>query len=262
MINVAGQVQNSPPDVEPHEAVIADLVFAELKPYLVSRATRSCSLCALVRTVDACVRKRTERVIALSMNAAMADSWVFLSANRQSAEGERRPSGGQALRVQGRSPQHCRDLPRQDRQDHLPGRHVGGPLSRVSVPSPALPSRRASLRCIRLVLARSAADTCLHHILLNRDCVPRPLPRRHMDVVPADPATWDRNPFKFVREGDAVYGRGTTDCLGHVALVTCLLAKVCDGAVWRDFLHSLSRCSSLLHTTAVVLKGSFCHSRN
>ena len=42
----------------------------------------------------------------------------------------------------------------------------------------------------------------------------------HLDVVPADPETWDRNPFKLCVEGDKLYGRGTTDCLGHVALVT------------------------------------------
>ena len=50
----------------------------------------------------------------------------------------------------------------------------------------------------------------------------------HMDVVPANPETWQRDPFKLVREGDRLYGRGTTDCLGHVCLITrlmCDLAK-------------------------------------
>lgn len=42
----------------------------------------------------------------------------------------------------------------------------------------------------------------------------------HLDVVPADPATWERDPFKLTIEGDHLYGRGTTDCLGHVALLT------------------------------------------
>jgi len=42
----------------------------------------------------------------------------------------------------------------------------------------------------------------------------------HMDVVPANPDEWDFNPFEFSIEGDQVRGRGTTDCLGHVALLT------------------------------------------
>ena len=42
----------------------------------------------------------------------------------------------------------------------------------------------------------------------------------HLDVVPANPINWDRNPFKLERDGDILYGRGTTDCLGHVALLT------------------------------------------
>lgn len=42
----------------------------------------------------------------------------------------------------------------------------------------------------------------------------------HFDVVPADPAGWTRDPFKLTIEGDMLYGRGTTDCLGHVCLLT------------------------------------------
>ncbi len=42
----------------------------------------------------------------------------------------------------------------------------------------------------------------------------------HMDVVPANPESWERDPFTLTIEGDRLYGRGTTDCLGHVALIT------------------------------------------
>ena len=46
----------------------------------------------------------------------------------------------------------------------------------------------------------------------------------HMDVVPADPKTWNKNPFEMTvskEEGQTkCWGRGTTDCLGHVALLT------------------------------------------
>ncbi|EEY70442.1 uncharacterized protein PITG_05858 [Phytophthora infestans T30-4] len=42
----------------------------------------------------------------------------------------------------------------------------------------------------------------------------------HMDVVPSNPEGWERDPFTLTVEGDNLYGRGTTDCLGHVALMT------------------------------------------
>lgn len=38
-----------------------------------------------------------------------------------------------------------------------------------------------------------------------------------MDVVPANPENWERDPFKLTVEGDKLYGRGTTDCLSHVS---------------------------------------------
>ncbi|XP_073132950.1 acetylornithine deacetylase [Henckelia pumila] len=45
----------------------------------------------------------------------------------------------------------------------------------------------------------------------------------HMDVVTANPSDWDFDPFSLSIEGDKLRGRGTTDCLGHVALVTELM---------------------------------------
>lgn len=50
----------------------------------------------------------------------------------------------------------------------------------------------------------------------------------HLDVVPANPETWDRDPFTCTREGDNFYGRGTTDCLGHVAMVTEFLLQLAE----------------------------------
>lgn len=46
----------------------------------------------------------------------------------------------------------------------------------------------------------------------------------HLDVVHANPAVWDRDPFKLQVDGDMMYGRGTTDCLGHCALLTQIFA--------------------------------------
>lgn len=48
----------------------------------------------------------------------------------------------------------------------------------------------------------------------------------HLDVVTADPNTWDRDPFSLSIDGDNLYGRGTTDCLGHVALLTDLMVNL------------------------------------
>ena len=51
----------------------------------------------------------------------------------------------------------------------------------------------------------------------------------HLDVVQADPSGWIRDPFHLYRDDDVLYGRGTTDCLGHIALLTdfiCILAEL------------------------------------
>nr|XP_048319826.1 acetylornithine deacetylase isoform X2 [Ziziphus jujuba var. spinosa] len=48
----------------------------------------------------------------------------------------------------------------------------------------------------------------------------------HMDVVTANPNDWEFDPFSLSIDGDKLCGRGTTDCLGHVALVTELMKKL------------------------------------
>ncbi|KAI5642011.1 hypothetical protein M9H77_00208 [Catharanthus roseus] len=48
----------------------------------------------------------------------------------------------------------------------------------------------------------------------------------HTDVVTADPSKWEFYPFSLSIDGDRLQGRGTTDCLGHVALVTELMKKL------------------------------------
>lgn len=50
----------------------------------------------------------------------------------------------------------------------------------------------------------------------------------HLDVVPANPEEWKRNPFELTQEGDKLYGRGTTDCLGHVSLLTTMLTFLAE----------------------------------
>lgn len=44
----------------------------------------------------------------------------------------------------------------------------------------------------------------------------------HTDVVPVDGQDWTRDPFRLTREGERVYGRGTTDMKGYVASALAL----------------------------------------
>ncbi len=53
----------------------------------------------------------------------------------------------------------------------------------------------------------------------------------HFDVVPADKVVegWEREPFElWVGEDGTLYGRGVTDCLGHVAVLTDFLAQLAE----------------------------------
>ncbi len=59
----------------------------------------------------------------------------------------------------------------------------------------------------------------------------------HLDVVPADPKDWQRPPFELQIAGDRLYGRGVTDCLGHVAVLTDLFAQLAESEVELD--HSV-----------------------
>jgi acetylornithine deacetylase/succinyl-diaminopimelate desuccinylase-like protein len=56
----------------------------------------------------------------------------------------------------------------------------------------------------------------------------------HFDVVPADEKAegWERSPFALWEgPGGLLYGRGVTDCLGHVAVITDLLAQLAERGV-------------------------------
>ena len=56
----------------------------------------------------------------------------------------------------------------------------------------------------------------------------------HLDVVPADPTEWQRPPFQLQIEGERLYGRGVTECLGHVAVLTDLFAQLAERQVELD----------------------------
>jgi len=50
----------------------------------------------------------------------------------------------------------------------------------------------------------------------------------HFDVVPADPGSWEFDPFTLERDGDQLKGRGTTGCLGNVAILANFMAALAE----------------------------------
>lgn len=56
----------------------------------------------------------------------------------------------------------------------------------------------------------------------------------HLDVVPADPEEWQRPPFELQIDHDRLYGRGVTDCLGHVAVLTELFRQLAQSQLSLD----------------------------
>jgi acetylornithine deacetylase len=55
----------------------------------------------------------------------------------------------------------------------------------------------------------------------------------HLDVVPADEPGWESDPFELVERGGRLYGRGTADMKGFVALATNRLAALRDDELER-----------------------------
>ena len=52
----------------------------------------------------------------------------------------------------------------------------------------------------------------------------------HLDVVPANPASWSRDPFVLYKENERLYGRGTVDMKGFLAIVLAMVPAFQDAA--------------------------------
>ena len=48
----------------------------------------------------------------------------------------------------------------------------------------------------------------------------------HTDVVPVEGQNWSTNPFKLIRKGDKLFGRGTSDMKGFIAVVLSLIKDI------------------------------------
>ena len=55
----------------------------------------------------------------------------------------------------------------------------------------------------------------------------------HTDVVPVEGQVWTKDPFKLTRDGDRLFGRGTTDMKGFVASIT-MICCIRSLASFRD----------------------------
>ncbi len=62
----------------------------------------------------------------------------------------------------------------------------------------------------------------------------------HTDVVPVEGQPWTRDPFRLTREGDKVYGRGTTDMKGYVASILSLADRAAQADLREPLKITLS----------------------
>ena len=62
----------------------------------------------------------------------------------------------------------------------------------------------------------------------------------HTDVVPTEGQDWTRDPFRLTREGDRLYGRGTTDMKGYLAAMLALADRASNADLQEPLKLSIS----------------------
>ena len=62
----------------------------------------------------------------------------------------------------------------------------------------------------------------------------------HSDVVPVDGQPWDTDPFDLIRVGDKVFGRGTTDMKGFLAVALALVPEMTAAPLTRPIHFAIS----------------------
>ncbi|WP_377293389.1 acetylornithine deacetylase [Rhizobium sp. SG2393] len=76
------------------------------------------------------------------------------------------------------------------------------------------------------VLPGPEGDRCNLFATLGPRDVPGYIVSGHMDVVPAAPGEWTSPPFRLRREGDRLFGRGTTDMKGYLAAALAAVPRL------------------------------------
>jgi acetylornithine deacetylase len=62
----------------------------------------------------------------------------------------------------------------------------------------------------------------------------------HTDCVPVDGQPWTRDPFTLTEDGDRLYGRGTTDMKGFIAVALALAGEAAGAELARPLFLALS----------------------
>lgn len=62
----------------------------------------------------------------------------------------------------------------------------------------------------------------------------------HTDVVPANPASWQSDPFRMEQRGSRLFGRGTCDMKGFIACVMSAAPAFAEGRLSRPFYFCFS----------------------
>lgn len=83
------------------------------------------------------------------------------------------------------------------------------------------------------VLAGPERDRANLFITIGPRDVPGYILSGHTDVVPAGEAEWSTDPFKLHKDGEKLYGRGTTDMKGFLACALAALPKFASSPLLR-----------------------------
>jgi acetylornithine deacetylase len=83
------------------------------------------------------------------------------------------------------------------------------------------------------VLAGPEGDRSNLFATLGPRDVPGYIVSGHMDVVPAEPSEWTSSPFRLRRDGEKLFGRGTTDMKGYVAAALAAVPQLARTGLTR-----------------------------